>query len=65
MEIQYRKGNHGNTDMLSRTDCETCIQYQMIHKYPNLWNLETKIMTIMLANEGTALQQESHEIDKN
>ena len=44
MTIEYRNGvDHSNADALSKTDCTTCVQCQMVHGDPKSGKLKTKI----------------------
>ena len=69
MKIEYRKGdNHTNADALSGTDCETCIQCQTIHHEPKQGKLKTKLLALMLQDDGNKWQNgcdEIHNIKSN
>jgi len=64
MKLEYRKGEfHNNADTLSRSKCETCVQCQTIHEEPKKGRLKTRILALMLEDNGASWQSNSEEID--
>jgi len=64
IQMEYRKGEeHSNADALSRTDCKTCAQCQTIHEDHKTGKLKTKILALMLKDNGSEWQEDSKEIN--
>ena len=63
IKLEYRKGElHNNADALSRNNCDTCVQCQTIHEEPKTGKLKTKVLAIMIGNNGLKWQENSEEI---
>lgn len=63
--LEYRRGElHSNADALSRKNCETCVQCQTAHEEPKSGRLKTRILAMMLGNNGLRWQEKSQEIER-
>ena len=59
MKIEYSNGkNHTNADALSRTDCKTCNQCQIIHHELKQGKLKTKLLALKLQDNGIKWQKD-------
>jgi transposase InsO family protein len=59
IEIEYRKGElHGNADMLSRRNCETCTQCQMEHEEAKKGKNKTRLLAVTTRSQARAGQKE-------
>ena len=53
MKIEYHKGeNHTNAEVLSKTNCKTCNQCEIIHHEHKQGKLKTKLLALMLQDDG-------------
>ena len=64
MKMEYRKGElHANADAMSRKDCQSCNQCQMIHEDPSRSKIKTKVLAIESSQNGLKWQKDSEEIE--
>jgi transposase InsO family protein/predicted aspartyl protease len=59
IEIEYRKGVlHGNADMLSRQNCDTCTQCQMEHEEAKKGKNKTRLLAVTTRSQARAGMKE-------
>ena len=65
INMEYQKGElHSNADAMSRQQCSTCVQCQMIHPETKSGKLKTRILTLMTDDGGVECKTELKKYNK-